>query len=464
MKTRPPSIQRQLVAWLLGALGLGSLALVGVAYLFTLHEIDEVFADSLRRTAVFLAGRDLPAATQAPGPPGSRDSSELIAIAWRRDGTLLFASDPAQAIRFDARSGPSRQNAAGVEWNVYTVVQDDRIVQVAQPTWVGREEAAESASRLLLPLIALIGLTAALLVLALKRGLRPLHLTSAALAQRSAASLAPLDTRPVPVEVLPLVRAFNDMLARVSAAFESQQRFIADAAHELRSPIAALQLQAQLLERSPDPAERADATRELCAGIARTRRLTEQLLYLSRATATADDGAPLRRAPVDLRALAHEAVVRWSGEARRRGIDLGAAGDAAAVWTQGDAGQIERLLDNLIENALRYGRAGGVVDVIAQRNGATPELRVVDDGPGIAESEKARVFDRFYRSPLTAAGTESGSGLGLAIVRAIAEQHDGCVTLRDGRNERGLEVCVAFAEPAAGSPRGAMSPPDAGAG
>ena len=448
---RQPSIRRQLMVWVLGALSAGALILAFAAYALTLGEIDEVLDDGLRQTALLLADRDLAGALPA-GPvehlASSADTeSKLVAIARRRDGSLLFTSEPEMDLRFEFVAGQSLQTARDERWHVFTVIQGERIVQVAQPVSVRRELAAESASQLLVPLLGLVAMIGAMLVLALRRGLQPLNATTDALALRGAASLAPLEVDKVPKELLPMVRTLNELLVRLAAAFEAQRHFVADAAHELRSPVTALQLQVQLLERSRDPAQRRLATQELSAGIARTRRLIEQLLYLSRAAADESAGEIFARAPVRLGEVARSVVARWSAEAERRGVDLGAEEHPAAA-VEANEGQIDMLLSNLVENALRYAGPDGVVDVVATELEGAPALCVIDNGPGIEPAERARVFDRFYRSPEAVATVESGSGLGLAIVKAIADKHGAAVSLHSGADGRGLEVRVLFAKAA----------------
>ncbi len=440
--------------WVLGALCIGAPVLALAAYWLTLGEIDEVLNDSLKQTALLLADRDLSGAmAPAPGaaPLASADTeSQLVAIARHTDGSLLFTSAPHLQLRFDALPGKSIQRANGAQWHIFTVVQGDRFVQVAQPTAVRRESAAESASQLLVPLVALIASMGGMLVIALRRGMRPLAAANEALARRSARSLEPLDLSGVPVELLPVAQTLNDLLQRLATAFAAQRNFVADAAHELRSPITALQLQVQILERSRDPAKRALATVELSAGIGRARRLIEQLLQLSRASADDNGGDLPAREPVRLAELVRAVVVRLAAEAERRGIDLGADARVDAV-VQGDAAQLDILLGNLVENALRYTPRGGIVDVATDMIDGAPVLRVIDNGPGIASAERARVFDRFYRSPDAEAGTVPGSGLGLAIVKSIADRHGAVTSLHDGRavagQSAGLEVRVAFSAP-----------------
>ena len=448
---RQASIRRLLMVWVLGALSLGALILIIAAYGLSLHEIDEVLDDSLRQTALLLADRDLAAAFPtepiAAALASADTESKLVAIARHPDGSLLFTSEPGLSLRFEATPGPTVQRANDAQWHVFTVVQADRIVQVAQPISVRHEGAVEAASQLLLPMLLLIAMIGIMLVAALRRGLQPLHATSVALAQRSASSLTALDAHAVPLELVPLVQTLNDLLQRLAGAFEHQRHFVADAAHELRSPVTALQLQVQVLERSRDAAEQREAAAELSAGITRVRRLIEQLLYLSRAAADDSAGALFARERVNLGELARSVVARWSDEAERRQIDLGADVGPDA-WIEGDAAQLEVLLNNLVDNALRYTRSGGIVDVAAGRIAGAPVLSVIDNGPGIAPAERSRVFDRFYRSPDALARAQAGSGLGLAIVKAIADRHGAAVSLDAGRDGVGLQVRVVFTAPA----------------
>jgi signal transduction histidine kinase len=442
-----PSIRRQLMGWVLGTLGVGAVVLVLSAYLLTLHEVDEIMDDSLMQAARLLADRDLRGTItlgdRTVAPSAADTESKLVAIGRRPDGSLLFSSEPQMPLWLAPTPGNSVQQVDGAQWHVFTVVQDDRVVQVAQPAAARRETAAESALDLVGPLVVLIAVIGAVLPSVLRRGLKPLAVANAALAQRNADSLEALALQGVPAEIMPLVDTLNDLLHRLDQAFEAHRHFVADAAHELRSPITALQLQVQILERSVEPEERALATAELSAGIGRARRLIEQLLYLSRASAEASKAVAVVHGPVALAELVRDVVIRWSREAERRGIDLGADAQTA-LSVCGDAGQLEILLSNLVENALRYTPAGGVVDVVAGLLDGAPALRVIDNGPGIDVAERERVFDRFYRSPKAVASSESGSGLGLAIVKSIADGHRAVVSLHDGPDGNGLEVRVAF--------------------
>jgi two-component system OmpR family sensor kinase len=447
------SIERSLLIWLLGALGLGAVVLALSTYLVTLDEMNEVYDAELKNVATAMAAFDragVRARLPVPPPPSHElalELAEIVTVIWTRDGHRVFASNPAIALPFTAQEGVVRTRVAGEEWIVYTHPGPDAVAQVAQRSSGRHEAAVESASKILLPMLLLGTVLAGLLVFALRRGLKPLDATGREIALRSATSLVPVDVDEVPREIRPLVESINDLMGRLSFAFSGQQRFVADAAHELRTPVTALRLQLQLLERAGDEASRADAMRELAAGIQRTQRLIQQLLQVTRYEPGGDRG---RFERVDLAALVRTTVGAMSAKADEAGIDLGAAA-AQAVAIDGDAAQLEVMVSNLIENALRYTPAGGVVDVTVRSEHGRAVLQVIDNGPGIPEAEREHVFERFYRTrtaPLLAQDA-GGSGLGLAIVRSIAQRHGASVALLTPAGGTGLEVRVVFALPLA---------------
>jgi two-component system OmpR family sensor kinase len=254
----------------------------------------------------------------------------------------------------------------------------------------------------------------------------------------------------LPDEVLPLVQELNLLFGRVRTAFEAQQHFVADAAHELRSPLAALKLQVLSLGRAQDEAARNVAIGRVTAGIERATRLVEQLLVLARQEGAADG----KLEPVSLSDLLKRTLGDMAGLAQARQIDLGLHhADDASVDGQPDALII--LLRNLVDNAIKYTPAGGTVDLDLRRlpgaKGAPGRvvLSVEDTGPGIPPDERERVFNRFYRVPGSEAG---GSGLGLAIIKSIAEAHGAALTLDQSERLGGLKVKVDFPETARPTP------------
>jgi two-component system OmpR family sensor kinase len=254
---------------------------------------------------------------------------------------------------------------------------------------------------------------------------------------RTPSGLEPLPVTDTPEEVVPLVQSLNDLLRRLDEALAAQKAFVADAAHELRTPIAALQLQVQMLERAASDAERHAAIGDLQAGVRRGAHLVNQLLTLARQDPDLTDRS---KSPMSLGELARSTVAEHVVAAEERQIDLGMtqADDAAII--QGNADGLRILLRNLVDNALRYTPAGGAVDVAVSVSGPDAILDVADNGPGIPPEDRRRVFDRFYRGSGTG---ETGTGLGLSIVKSIADRHGAHVELGSSA-AGGLSVRVRF--------------------
>ena len=443
------SIERTLLGWILSALTLGAVLIALVTYLVTLEEMHEVFDADLKNVAQAVAayhhaghGAGTAARIKLPERTDVSEDSEIVTLTWSPGGEPVFSSDPRVKLPFTAIEGLSRPVVEGQEWIVYTSVAGDGVAQAAQRKAARQDMAGESAARVFPPLVGLVVVVAGLLVFGLRRGLQPLDTTAQDVAKRSALSLEAITLDDGPKEIAPLVQAINGLMGRLALAFSAQRRFLADAAHELRTPMTALRLQLQLLQRSDDETQRQQALSELGAGIERSQHLIEQLLQVARSE---PDGEVTRRDSVDIAELSRSSVAALSAKAEQLGLDLGA--DAAApVLVKGDTTQLSVLLNNLVENALRYTPAGGVIDVSAHVQAGRPMLRVADDGPGIPEADRGRVFDRFYRceDAQYQARDQSGSGLGLAIVKAIVERHGASIELQDAAGGHGLVVEIIF--------------------
>jgi two-component system OmpR family sensor kinase/two-component system sensor histidine kinase QseC len=267
--------------------------------------------------------------------------------------------------------------------------------------------------------------------------LAPLRRVADGVRARDEQSLQPLSTEGLPDEVSPLVAALNGLLQRLSTSLGAQRAFVSDAAHELRSPLTALKLQMQLLKRAPDDASRAEAADALNEGIDRAARLVEQLLALARTEPGAPAAEPVS---LDLSEVVRSAVAATVPYAisRRTTIELHAD---VPVPIEGDPAALTTLVRNLADNGVRYSPPGSRVEVRAFVDAGGPVVEVDDAGPGIAQEDRDRVFDRFYRH---AANDQGGSGLGLAIVRSVAERHGATVTLAESPLG-GLRVTVRFA-------------------
>jgi two-component system OmpR family sensor kinase len=282
------------------------------------------------------------------------------------------------------------------------------------------------------PLIAAIPLLALIIAAVIRRQLWPLRAAVADIAARPPLALSPLPPMRLPNEVQPLVDEINRLLARLREALDHERRFVADAAHALRTPLAALQLQADVLEGVADPVERQARLTELRAGIRRAARLTHHLLALARSDA-ASTARPVR-SDVDeaLRNLAES----YRSLAAARNVTLSL--DLHAGCNVGlDPYDLALAVGNLLDNALRYTAAGGTVLLRTRADDGQAGIDVVDEGPGLPDAELSKVFARFYRAP---GDTTGGSGLGLATVKSIVEKAGGEVTLQNRTDRPGLSA------------------------
>ena len=309
-------------------------------------------------------------------------------------------------------------------------------IAVAQETDIRDEIARDSALRTVMPFLILMPILLWVVANLVRKLFRPIAVLSAEIDRRDENDLYPIDDRHLPAEVRPFVRAINRLLARVAQSLDHQRRFVADAAHELRSPLTAMSLQAERLAE----AELAPAVRERLAvlqrGIERGRNLLDQLLTLARAQAASS----MPSAPVSLRAVFTRVLKDLLPLAEAKQIDIGVEGSEDAR-VQASELDLIAMVKNLVDNAIRYTPAGGRVDLSIARRGQHALLSVRDSGPGIAPAERARVFDPFYR---TLGSEQVGSGLGLSIVHTIAERLGAVIRLGDTDtvNHCGLAVEV----------------------
>jgi two-component system, OmpR family, sensor histidine kinase TctE len=306
-----------------------------------------------------------------------------------------------------------------------------------------RGKRADLANRIvagvLLPQFAIIPLAVVLVYLGLGRGIAPLQRLQRIIERRRPSDLSPINTRGMPEEVLPLLVAFNAMMARLEQNLHAQQRFIADAAHQMRTPLTGLKMQTELALQEPDPQQVRASLNRIAESTDRAAHLIAQLLALARAEASFDKSA--RAEVVDLEMLLREVSPEFVPHAMARRIDFGIELTGKPLLVEGNPVQLREMIKNLIDNAIKYTPESGKVTA---RTVATEFaiLEVEDNGIGIAEKERARVFERFYR--VLGSGAE-GSGLGLAIVREIADLHRAGVELRAGPGGRGTLAVVTFA-------------------
>ncbi|OZI79859.1 sensor histidine kinase [Bordetella genomosp. 2] len=374
----------------------------GVRDVLRPDETESVFWLALGSRGEYLGGdRALPLPPEL-GPP--------------QPGTILYADDTLRG--FGVRLA-------------YTWV--DLHIPRTQPVLLAVAETMEKRTQLandiikgvIIPQFVVLPVAVLLVWFGLSRGVAPLNALQQRLRARRPDDLSPIDERAAPSEIAPLVGAMNELLDRLSANVEAQRRFVADAAHQLKTPLAGLRTQAELALRDASPDEMQSSLRQLVMGSERATRLVNQLLLLARAENPHSAGL----ARVDLDAIGSEQTMQWVPQALALGTDLGFEAADRPVYIAGNNILLAELLNNLVDNALRYTPAGGHVTVRVRATALHAILEVEDSGPGIAPEDRERVFDRFYR----VLGTQAeGSGLGLAIVREIAQKHRAEVQIHEG--------------------------------
>lgn len=433
------SLRRRLLLWLLPATFLaGTLASLGT-YWGAVLQLNDLLNDQMRYVArhLSLSGEQVSFDVQdhqlSLSDVGKAD--EVLLQVWDRRGQLHYSSDSVLELPAPTDTGVGDVPFRNQIWHTFVEQRGDRLIRVAQAQDARWEALAGLAVHLLWPVLSLLPLLALFLWFGIGYGLKPLHRIVEELAQRNAHSLVPIQDADLPSEVKPLVTELNDLLKRLQQSFTMQKDFIADAAHELRTPIMALSLQAELAQRAEDDEERALALGQLQIGATRLAHLAQQLLTLARLEPEAQS-APWQS--VRLLDLCKSVILDRIRAAKANGIDLGLT-DADDVEITGDPSALRILLNNLVENAIRHA-PGGIIDLSVRREGETVILEVRDNGPGIPEIERARVLERFYRG--VSEKSAQGSGLGLSIVARIAEQHGATLSLHSGPDGRGLWVRV----------------------
>lgn len=428
------SIRRRLLAWLLA--GVAAALAVGAALTYVAARAQANTLADYELQQLALSFRDHVIASGLIEHEGEPDKAlEVLVQIWNQKGVRLYISHPRVGMPDRAQLGFSNVVTPHGKWRVYSMQLQNHIIQVAQPQAVRNRLAASVALRTVWPLAAMLPLLGLLIWFTVGRGLSPLERLAREVRHRSPAALEPIPENGLPREVRPLVGSLNDLLRRLGHAIDSQRALVADAAHELRSPLTALRVQSQVAERETNDAGRREALASLKGGVERASHLVQQLLTLAREEGQALSAA---RTEVELDALAREVLAIQVPLAQDAGLDLGLA-HAEPVALAADPQALRTLLNNLVDNAVRYTPRGGHVDVSVWRDAQLAVIEVRDSGPGIPPEDRERVFDRFYRRSGSAPG---GSGLGLAIVKRIVEHHGGTIALGDNYPDGGLRVTV----------------------
>ncbi len=440
----PCSLRGKLLLWLVSLHLIAAGAAAWASYVSYGRMVHTFMDDQMQVLANSYAANESTPDLQPLSEQGIFKWGAFIVQIWSADGRLLASSWPKLVVPLqaepglrDVRTGASHDDV----WRVYTAVPGTRAgqsrVQIVQSGSFLHHEVKHRALFAALPIVLLLPVSLAVLWLVVWLSSYSLHAVARDVAAQDERSLSELSLARVPDEIAPLVAAFNSLLARLRDAFATQRRFVQDAAHELRTPVAAIGLQLENLRAHVPAGDAAERFGQLEAGVTRAQHLIEQLLRLSRQESAAPAAASEQ---VDVAALLRESLGQLMVVADRRRIDVGFDGAVAPV-VSAPAAELRSVFDNLIDNALRHAPEGGVVDVRLHEVQGQPVVDVVDNGPGIPEEFMARVFDRFFRVPGTSVG---GSGLGLAIARTAALRNGLRIALSNRSNdERGATGLVA---------------------
>jgi two-component system sensor histidine kinase QseC len=438
---KPRSLARDLLYFLIGSMALAWVATIVGSYLEARHELDELLDAHLTQTAALLIVH----ADQKSGMVDAEHTPQLhryqqrVAFQLWQDGvTLRLHSANAPNTRFSDRDEGFSDVAIGnTSWRVFSSWSPERryLVQVAERVDARNEIIGKVGKNMLAPLAVALPALALLIWLGIRRAMGPLRLLNRQVEDRAPANLAPVELVNSPTEVTPLVRSLNRLFARVRQSIENERRFTADAAHELRTPLAALRAQAQVARGSTDDAARRRALENVIEGCDRASHLVQQLLTLARLE---PESFKLEIGTCDVRTVLQRVIADLAQSAVAKDVEIELE-DGPRVGVAGEQRLLEVLFRNLIDNAVRYSGSRSTVRVGAHCVDARAIVTVADDGRGVPRQEIELLGRRFHRVTGSEAG---GSGLGLSIAKRIAELHGGTIAFEEGRAGVGLAVNV----------------------
>ena len=385
--------------------------------------LDDQLAQIARIAARTVDGSEVP----------GRGDEDIVVSVWGADHTLKFSTSASLGLPLRA-PGYSEVLLQGEPYRLYSTVIGGRYISVAQPVDIRDDQAEAAALAAFLPLLVLIPVLGIVLAVVIRTLLKPVRELAAQVAQRDSFDRNGLAAAGLPAEVIPLVDEINRLLARQNAAAQRERQFVADAAHALRTPLAALQLQADVLEGATNPEEYAIRFKALRSGIRRAAHLSDALLSIARTK----PAAVMELAAVEVAGVLLQVIDLYQPAAAAAGITLRLSARTHAI-VRADARRLLLIIGNLVDNALRYTPAGGEVQLQAQVAGGAVQIEIRDQGPGLSASDLTRVFEPFYR----AAGDHGGgSGLGLATVNSMVQELGGQVRLQNRSDCGGLLACV----------------------
>jgi two-component system sensor histidine kinase QseC len=412
--------------------------------------LDELGTDSLERSPLLtrLAEKYLSTNEQEDyltllpreNSPGHLYEAKIAFLVRYADGRIMLRSPNAPI--FDAISaGFHTMESANIPWRVFSLVapSSGMQVQVSEQMEIRKETVRYILINSLWPMLLSLPVLGLIIWGSVGNSLRPLRRIAETVEKRDPGSLQPISTQDVPLEVVPMVEALNGLFQRVHGTLENERRFTANAAHELRTPLAALKTQAQAAQLSVENKDFIPVLTQIISGVDRTTHLLGQLLTLARADAQQRESVLQKQ--TDLHAVAVEVLSAIGELALDREIDLTLEGTDGPINVRGDKDSLSIMLRNLVDNAIRYSPPGGKVTVRLDRADTAVHLIVADTGKGVPAEMQEIMFQRFQRGEQNEA---EGSGLGLSIVGQIAELHQATITMADRPDSSGLIVTISF--------------------
>jgi two-component system, OmpR family, sensor kinase len=432
------SIRARLLIGLLASVLAVLAVMYSLIYARIEDEIDDLFDSELERSALS-AGSVAPQALIPTPARKVEDPQEemIVSVFPASDPAPAYQTHPLRGIPRSTPIGFSKLRLDGREWRLFASAVRGQFVVAAQPADVRNRAARRITQRSLLPSLGALPLAAFMIWIAVAYGLRPLVRITQDLRKRSHRDLLPLDVSRLPPDIAPLAEALNDLMERLARIIATQRTFIADAAHELLTPLTALRLQAQMLARSKSPSRQREAMAELQGGVSRTLQLARQLLTLARHDADGDFGD---KTEVDLATVIQRVLSIHLPLATEKALQTEIGIQESAI-VLGNEEALSILVSNLIDNSIKYTERDGRLLISLRPASAGAELKIEDSGPGIPIEERERVFDRFYRRR---DAMVTGNGLGLAIAKEIAVRHGASIVLESSEVLGGLSARVLF--------------------
>ena len=435
------SIRLRLMWTLLLAIFALSIGASIAAYMQARAEVNTLFDYEIQQMTLTLS-MHISAHPKLTEEPLLRVEHDFVTQVWGRQHQLLLSSHPGRGPNRVMPEGFSNFGDSDKGWRTFTAIAGDYVLQVAQPQSLRRRMAADIALKAMVPVLAIIPIGGLIIWLVVGYGLKPLRVIAREVEARDPGSLRLIEATKLPSEVAPLVTSLNDLFGRLDQALKFEREFIADASHELRTPVTALSLQVGLLETASTAKERDESIQDLKHGVERMRRLIEQILTLARLDPDNSENTGL----IDITLFIREMHEDYARVAAAKSINFKVSTEDQ-VTVRGDLASLTALIRNLLDNAVRYTPLGGVVTIqVDTHQRAAPQIQISDSGPGIPAEIREKVFSRFFRADH--ASDNTGTGLGLAIAKRAAERLGASLQLEDVPGGTGLTVLIRFPIPA----------------